>query len=473
MWIRTYCYGQWTMKNVSGYSAVINSPTQITLTIQSFNPAVDDGEWICRDGPTGEGQTTCIMTVQHGPDSVRFISQPPDNIREGRSLTVKCAADCNPPCHYSWTLNNEQISSGSVLNLTDINRTQAGVYNCTVTNSFIPQSKSKQFTLRVYYPPSEAPVISGTVFPVFEGDVISLHCSTTGGNPKPTLTWSCSGGSTSCSNTDSGETRTCTISFTANRRQNNVDCVCTPSWQYGGYTESKSRKMIVYYSPSTPSMTSNPPQPWLEDRSASLICSLPSRDEGNPEASFHWIRNNNDIEHTGFNYTFTPSKEDNGDEYKCTAGNLFTDRDGQSRPESRPVQLNVYYSARVTISSDKHTRVERGKLLILRCSADSNPATPTLEWTRGRTRVVDGPVLQIAAFRDSDQGEYTCSTTTVSARYGSLTGSASVIVTDMVLRQAQPALLSLVSRSLLFIETLQLCLLDMVLRQAQPALLSL
>ncbi|XP_041378982.1 uncharacterized protein LOC121391402 [Gigantopelta aegis] len=89
----------------------------------------------------------------------------------------------------------------------------------------------------------------------------------------------------------------------------------------------------------------------------------------------------------------------------------------------------VVDSARVTISSDKHTRVERGKLLILRCSADSNPATPTLEWTRGRTRVVDGPVLQIAAFRDSDQGEYTCSTTTVSARYGSLTGSASVIVT--------------------------------------------
>ncbi|XP_041379618.1 V-set and immunoglobulin domain-containing protein 10-like 2, partial [Gigantopelta aegis] len=277
-----------------------------------------------------------------GPDSVTFSPPPPGDVTEGRDLTVNCSADCNPPCNYSWTLGTQQISSSSLLTLTYINRTQAGVYTCTANNTFIPKSKSKHFNLTVFYPPSEAPVITGTVFPVFEGDVITLHCSTTGGNPKPTLTWSCSGGSTSCSNTDSGETRTCTISFTANRSQNNVDCVCTPSWQYGGYTESKSRKMIIYYPPGTPSLSPNSSHPWLEDRTGSLICSLPSGHQGSLEATFHWIRNNNDIEHTGFNYMFTPSKEDNGDEYKCTAGNLFTDRDGQSRPVSNTVQLNVY-----------------------------------------------------------------------------------------------------------------------------------
>ena len=42
------------------------------------------------------------------------------------------------------------------------------------------------------------------------------------------------------------------------------------------------------------------------------------------------------------NYTFTPSKEDDGTEYKCTAGNSFTDRHGKNRPESSPVQLTVY-----------------------------------------------------------------------------------------------------------------------------------
>ncbi|XP_041379035.1 V-set and immunoglobulin domain-containing protein 10-like 2 [Gigantopelta aegis] len=406
------------------------SSNVIRLKIPSFNATRHAGAWRVQEGyGVFSNYLNLTPPFAHGPDFVTFSPSPPGHATEGGDLTVRCSADCYPPCDYSWILGTRQISSSSLLTLIDINRTQAGVYTCTVNNTFIPQSKGGQFSLTIFYPPSEAPVISGTVFPVFEGDVITLHCSTTGGNPKPNLTWSCPGGSTSCSDIDSGETRTCTIPFTANRSQNNVACVCTPSWQYGGYSESKSRKMVIYYPPGTPSLSPGSSHPWLEDRPDSLICSLPSGDQGNPEANFYWIRNDNDINHTGFNYTFTPSKEDNGHEYTCTAGNLFTDRDGQSRPESRPVQLIVYYSPRVTISSDKHTRVELGKLLILRCSADSNPANPTFEWTRGTTHVADGIMLQIAAFRDSDQGEYTCSATTMSTRYGSRTGSASVIVT--------------------------------------------
>ena len=38
---------------VTGYSAVINSPTQTTLTIESFNTAVDAGQWTCIDGIQG------------------------------------------------------------------------------------------------------------------------------------------------------------------------------------------------------------------------------------------------------------------------------------------------------------------------------------------------------------------------------------------------------------------------------------
>ena len=38
---------------VTGYSAVTNSPTNITLTIESFNTAVDAGQWTCQDGAFG------------------------------------------------------------------------------------------------------------------------------------------------------------------------------------------------------------------------------------------------------------------------------------------------------------------------------------------------------------------------------------------------------------------------------------
>ena len=93
--------------------------------------------------------------------------------------------------------------------------------------------------------------------------------------------------------------------------------------------------------PGTPSLSPDSSHPWLEHRPGSLICSLPKGDRGNPEATFR-VGNNNGIEHTGHNYTFTPSKEDNGTEYKCTAGNNFTERSGHTRPESSPVKLNVY-----------------------------------------------------------------------------------------------------------------------------------
>ncbi|XP_041379671.1 synaptogenesis protein syg-2-like, partial [Gigantopelta aegis] len=361
---------------------------------------------------------------------------------EGRSLTLKCStnSDVKPNVDFTWKFSDgtevigsrgdKQGSSGSTwsqtLTLTPSKADNRQIVKCTVKNTATQAESTGQKNLEVKYPPSDAPVISGPVFPVFEGDVITLHCSTTGGNPKPTLTWSCPGGSTSCSNTDSGETRTCTISFTANRTQNNVDCVCTPSWQYGGYTESKSRKMIIHYAPDTPSLSSVPSQPWLEHRSASLHCSL--TDQGNPVATFYWIRNNNGVEHSGFNYMLTPSKEDNGDQYKCTAGNLFTDRHGQSRPESNTVQLNVYYSPRIQITLSTHDSRKEGDDLTLTCTADSNPSPSSLTWMFGGQTVGHDGSLRLTNLSREEHGQYTCEARVSAGRYGNLVNSSDVQV---------------------------------------------
>ena len=42
---------------VAGYSAVVDSPSRITITIESFNTIVDYGYWICRGEPSGEIHT--------------------------------------------------------------------------------------------------------------------------------------------------------------------------------------------------------------------------------------------------------------------------------------------------------------------------------------------------------------------------------------------------------------------------------
>ncbi|XP_041373844.1 pregnancy-specific beta-1-glycoprotein 3-like [Gigantopelta aegis] len=174
---------------ITGYSAVIDSRWQITLTIESFNTAVDAGEWICRDGEAGV-PSTCTKTLLNGPDSVTFIPPLPGSITEGQSLTVTCAASCNPPCSYSWTLGNQHISSTSQLTLTNINRSQTGnVYTCNVTNSLIPKSKTKQFTLTVYYGPDSVQLNSSSPLTIQEGDEVAVSCEPTNCSPSCSFTW--------------------------------------------------------------------------------------------------------------------------------------------------------------------------------------------------------------------------------------------------------------------------------------------
>ncbi|XP_041372462.1 carcinoembryonic antigen-related cell adhesion molecule 1-like [Gigantopelta aegis] len=59
---------------MTGYSYVIDSSSQTTLTIQSFNPSTDEGEWICRDGPSSIGEATCNMNLFYDPERMSALS---------------------------------------------------------------------------------------------------------------------------------------------------------------------------------------------------------------------------------------------------------------------------------------------------------------------------------------------------------------------------------------------------------------
>ncbi|XP_041373349.1 carcinoembryonic antigen-related cell adhesion molecule 6-like [Gigantopelta aegis] len=164
--------------DVSGYSAVINSPTQITLTIQSFNPAVDDGEWICRDGPIGS-QSTCNITLLIGPDNITFNPSPPAEVRERSNVTINCTADCVPPCSYFWTWAKENISSTSLLAMENIGKKQAGEYMCTVTNTITLISRNKAFRLSVLRNPERMSALSsGAITGIVIGVVLAIAIPT-------------------------------------------------------------------------------------------------------------------------------------------------------------------------------------------------------------------------------------------------------------------------------------------------------
>ncbi|XP_069109331.1 uncharacterized protein [Argopecten irradians] len=71
-----------------------------------------------------------------GPSSVSLT--PPTvtyTPTEGQTIpTITCSADCNPACTYSWTKDGQSYTTGSGIQLTNIQRGQTGVYRCTASN---------------------------------------------------------------------------------------------------------------------------------------------------------------------------------------------------------------------------------------------------------------------------------------------------------------------------------------------------
>ena len=52
-----------TTEFIGMYSGVVDSPTQGTLTIKSFNPKTDVGPWSCRDAGSGDVQPCSKVTI--------------------------------------------------------------------------------------------------------------------------------------------------------------------------------------------------------------------------------------------------------------------------------------------------------------------------------------------------------------------------------------------------------------------------
>ena len=52
----------------------------------------------------------------------------------GNLKQIQCTADCMPVCTMTWSGPNLPAGTTSVLNLQNINRNQAGNYQCTASN---------------------------------------------------------------------------------------------------------------------------------------------------------------------------------------------------------------------------------------------------------------------------------------------------------------------------------------------------
>ncbi|XP_067655959.1 cell adhesion molecule 4-like [Haliotis asinina] len=94
-----------------------------------------------------------VLDVLYGPDQIQFHGTRDDlEVEEGKPVTVRCSADCNPACTVTWwDTSRQMVITGhrkAVLSIPAIDVSVSGQYTCHVNNSH--GSASRNLTLEVF-----------------------------------------------------------------------------------------------------------------------------------------------------------------------------------------------------------------------------------------------------------------------------------------------------------------------------------
>ncbi|XP_046548169.1 cell adhesion molecule 4-like [Haliotis rubra] len=94
-----------------------------------------------------------VLDVLYGPDQIQFDGTS-DKLEgeEGKPVTVRCSADCNPACTVTlWDISRQTVITGqgeAVLSIPAVDVSVSGLYTCHVNNTH--GSASRNLTLEVF-----------------------------------------------------------------------------------------------------------------------------------------------------------------------------------------------------------------------------------------------------------------------------------------------------------------------------------
>ncbi|XP_044757427.1 MAM domain-containing glycosylphosphatidylinositol anchor protein 2-like [Coccinella septempunctata] len=125
----------------------------------------DQGDYTCQIGDGSQGDLIHTIEILM-PPSIHIL--PPNGqvtVRRGGPVSFECRASGNPEPIVQWTKKDGllpsglQVQSGYLLSLGDVQRQDAGMYQCTASNG-IGQPVSGEIRLHVLYPPEVSVVRS-------------------------------------------------------------------------------------------------------------------------------------------------------------------------------------------------------------------------------------------------------------------------------------------------------------------------
>ncbi|CAH1269110.1 FGFR1 [Branchiostoma lanceolatum] len=250
-----------------------------------------------------------------------------------------------------------------------------------------------------------APVITGYSSPVREGYRLSLTCTSHGGDPPPTLSWSLGSATLEVDtfSTDDNEIHT---SLRITREYDGQVVTCTAS-QSGYHNLLRPRTtqitLEVQYSPlvkismTSPEMTEDGTTVQvIEGKTVTIRCNVESK----PPSTIRWegprgvsLPGNEPKIHIS-----AITRNQNGT-FTCTATNSIA-------YTAKRTTVEVLYPPKI-LTKVQHRRVTVGAKLILECVAEGNPA-PTTIWLNSTNSAHPANPLVIPVVSYSMTGKYIC-----------------------------------------------------------------
>ncbi|KAM6910761.1 V-set and immunoglobulin domain-containing protein 10-like isoform 2-T2 [Xenentodon cancila] len=129
------------------------------------------------------------VTVLYGPDEPILEVHPAKSFYvAGDSLSLSCHAKGFPQPSAEWMFDGQILSDAhkGILNLTDVQTSQGGVYTCILLNELTTVTREKNVTLNIYEKPLGSPSCS-----VLSASNVNLQykCEWTGGTPQAQLSF--------------------------------------------------------------------------------------------------------------------------------------------------------------------------------------------------------------------------------------------------------------------------------------------
>ncbi|KAL7852260.1 hypothetical protein SRHO_G00180450 [Serrasalmus rhombeus] len=167
------------------------SSSNDALHLQSVR-GQDAGRYRC--AVLGQNSPEVTLNVRYGPKWVSVSISPSGEIVEGRSVTLTCSSDANPPVqNYTWFKGTSIVGKGETYTMKEISSVDSGEYKCRSSNEH-GEKLSEALTLNVLYPPRN---VRATSIRAPDGKSETLTCSSDANPPVQSYTWFKEGGSSS------------------------------------------------------------------------------------------------------------------------------------------------------------------------------------------------------------------------------------------------------------------------------------